>query len=94
MSNALKPRHCPNCKGGNKPDSKYCATCGLVLSYDAYNETIEEKRQKDSEVLEWKKKYLQDMKGLMEQMNAMKEVQEDTQKDLSEIKRFRASLIL
>ena len=43
--------------------------------------------------MEWKKKYLKDMKGLIEQMNAMKEVQEDTQKELSEIKQFRASLI-
>ena len=31
------------------------------------------------------------MIGLIEQMNAMKEVQEDTQKELGEIKRFRAS---
>jgi hypothetical protein len=43
--------------------------------------------------LEWKKNYLKDMKGLVEQMNAMKEVQEDNQKELSEIKRIRASLI-
>jgi DNA-binding protein YbaB len=43
--------------------------------------------------LEWKKNYLKDIKGLMEQMNAMKEIQEETQKELSEIKQFRASLI-
>lgn len=43
--------------------------------------------------MEWKKKYLKDMKGLIEQMNAMKEVQEDTQKELSEIKQFCTSLI-
>ena len=36
--------------------------------------------QKDSEVLGWKKKYLQDVKGLMEQMYAMQEGQKDTQK--------------
>jgi hypothetical protein len=50
-------------------------------------------QQKDSEVLEWKKKYLKDMKGLIEQMNAIQEAQKETQKELSEIKRFRASLI-
>ncbi|CAN5345005.1 hypothetical protein BH18THE2_BH18THE2_30180 [soil metagenome] len=33
------------------------------------------------------------MKGMKEQMKVMKEVQADTQKELSEIKRFRASLI-
>jgi integrase/recombinase XerD len=93
ISSALRPRQCPNCQEGNKPDSKYCTTCGLVLSYDAYNETIGEKKQKDSELLEWKKKYLIDMKALMEQMNAMKEVQQETQKELTEFKRFRASMI-
>lgn len=46
-------------------------------------------QQKDSEVLEGKKKYLQDMKGLMEQMNALKEVQEGTQKELAEFKKYR-----
>jgi hypothetical protein len=88
-SNALKPRQCPNCQEGNKPDSKYCATCGLVLSYDAYNETIEEKRQKDSEVLEWKKRYLQDMKGLLDQMNAMQVVQKETREELADLKKYR-----
>jgi hypothetical protein len=49
-------------------------------------------QQKDSEILEWKKKYLKDVKGLIEQMNTMKEVQQETQRELGEIKRFRASL--
>ncbi|MGI8831143.1 MAG: hypothetical protein ACR2IS_00740, partial [Nitrososphaeraceae archaeon] len=89
----LKPKQCPNCMESNKPDSKFCANCRMVLTYSAYSETIEEKKQRDSEVLEWKKKYLNDMKGMKEQMKVMKEVQADTQKELSEIKRFRASLI-
>ena len=37
--------------------------------------------------MEWKKKYLQDMKGLIEQMNDMKEVQKETQRELGELKR-------
>jgi hypothetical protein len=37
--------------------------------------------------LEWKKKYLQDMKGLIEQRNDMKEVQKETQRELGELKR-------
>jgi integrase/recombinase XerD len=47
----LKPTQCPNCSEPNKPDSKFCANCRMVLTYSAYSETIEEKRQKDSEVL-------------------------------------------
>jgi predicted nucleic acid-binding Zn ribbon protein len=40
----LKPKQCPNCNEPNKPDSKFCAKCRMVLTYDAYNETIEEQR--------------------------------------------------
>ena len=47
-SNALKPKQCPNCNEPNKPDSKFCAKCRMVLTYDAYSETLEsEKQQKD-----------------------------------------------
>jgi hypothetical protein len=44
-------------------------------------------QQNNSEVLEWKKKYLKDVKGLIEQMNAMKEFQKETRKELGELKR-------
>ena len=46
----LKPKQCPNCMEPNKPDSKFCAKCRMVLTYDAYSETIEEKKQKDNEL--------------------------------------------
>ncbi|CAN5345122.1 hypothetical protein BH18THE2_BH18THE2_30190 [soil metagenome] len=39
----LKPKQCPNCMESNKPDSKFCANCRMVLTYSAYSETIEEK---------------------------------------------------
>jgi integrase/recombinase XerD len=43
----LNPKICPNCSEGNTQDAKFCAKCGLVLTYDAYTETVEEKQQKD-----------------------------------------------
>jgi F0F1-type ATP synthase membrane subunit b/b' len=52
----------------NKPDSKFCARCRMVLTYDAYSETIEEKQQKESEVKELKDKYEHDMKTMREEM--------------------------
>lgn len=64
----LKPKQCPNCMEPNKPDSKFCAKCRMVLTYDAYSETIEEKKQKESEVKELKNKYEQDMKTVREEM--------------------------
>jgi integrase/recombinase XerD len=46
----LRSKSCPNCNEPNKPDSKFCAKCRMVLTYDAYNETIEEKREKDKQI--------------------------------------------
>ena len=46
----MQPVQCPNCGEGNRVDSKFCGKCRMVLSYDAYTETIEEKEQKQSEV--------------------------------------------
>ena len=41
----MQPVQCPNCGEGNRIDSKFCAKCRMVLSYDAYSETVEEKQQ-------------------------------------------------
>jgi integrase/recombinase XerD len=38
----LKPKLCPNCNEQNKIDSKFCAKCRMVLSYDAYIQVMEE----------------------------------------------------
>jgi len=50
LSEVLKPKQCPNCSEPNKPDSKFCAKCRMVLTYDAYNETLENHREKEDDV--------------------------------------------
>jgi integrase len=47
QKDSLRPKQCPSCNEPNKPDSKFCAKCRMVLTYDAYTETIEEKEEKD-----------------------------------------------
>jgi integrase/recombinase XerD len=47
---ALRPKQCPNCNGPNKPDSKFCAKCRMVLTYNAYNETMVEQQEKDTHI--------------------------------------------
>jgi hypothetical protein len=39
--NALQSKQYPNCSEPNKPDSKFCNKCRMVLTYDAYSETLE-----------------------------------------------------
>ena len=46
----LIPKQCPNCNEPNKPNSRFCAKCRMVLTYDAYNETLEKQQEKESEV--------------------------------------------
>jgi hypothetical protein len=65
----LRPKQCPNCNEPNKPDSKFCAKCRMVLTYDAYNETLENQNEKESQVEILKEKYEQDMKSMREEMN-------------------------
>ena len=50
ISDALRPKQCPNCNEPNKPEGKFCAKCRMVLTYDAYTETTEEKNEKDKQI--------------------------------------------
>jgi len=67
-SDSLRSKLCPNCNEPNKPDSKFCAKCRMVLTYDAYSETLEKEQQKESEVQNIKEKYEGDMKAMREEM--------------------------
>jgi hypothetical protein len=64
----MNPKLCPNCTEPNKPDSKFCAKCRMVLSYDAYTETIDAKVEKESQVKEMQQKYEKDIKEMREEM--------------------------
>lgn len=46
-SDALRPKQCPNCNEPNKPDSKFCAKCRMILSYDAYEDAVIDMQERD-----------------------------------------------
>lgn len=46
--NILKSRQCPHCAESNKPESQFCMKCKMVLTYAAYNETLEIQKQRDA----------------------------------------------
>jgi hypothetical protein len=50
QTDVLMSKQCPNCDEPNKPDSKFCAKCRMVLTYDTYNETVGEYEQKENEL--------------------------------------------
>ena len=54
-STILKSRQSPNCQEPNKPESKFCTSCKMILSYDSYNETLEKQKEKDKDNNEMKR---------------------------------------
>ena len=52
LPDSLRPRLCPNCNESNIPNCKFCAKCRMVLTYDAYEETIQEQKSKDNKLKE------------------------------------------
>jgi integrase/recombinase XerD len=68
--NKLKPKACPNCNEQNKIDSKFCAKCRMVLSYDGYSELVRQQELKQSEVKILTQKYEKDMKELRDQTDS------------------------
>jgi integrase len=67
-SDSLRSKQRPNCNEPNKPDSKFCVKCRMVLTYDAYSETLEKQDEKESEIQKLKEKQEQDMKLMREEM--------------------------
>jgi integrase/recombinase XerD len=53
----FKPKACPNCSESNIPDSKFCKKCRMVLTYDAYQETLEQQQKKDKRLEELEKSF-------------------------------------
>jgi hypothetical protein len=57
QKDVLRPKQCPNCNEPNKPDGKFCAKCRMVLTYDAYSETLEAEKQKEDKLSVMEEKF-------------------------------------
>jgi integrase/recombinase XerD len=73
ISQALSSKQCPNCDEPNKPDSKFCAKCRMVLTYNAYNETIEERNDKDNEINNLKQQMISVQEAQKEILDLLKD---------------------
>ena len=76
----LRPKQCPNCSEPNKPDSKFCAKCRMVLTYDAYEKSIEKNQEKEKDIENLKgevivlKDAIFDMQQLLRDPKKLKEI--------------------
>ncbi len=53
----LSPKTCPNCNEGNTADARFCAKCRLVLTHDAYNDTLKQQQEKELQIQKLQEKY-------------------------------------
>jgi hypothetical protein len=63
-TDVLSPKLCYNCNEGNTQDAKFCSKCKMILSYDAYTETLEQQKEKELQIQKLQQKYEQDMKEM------------------------------
>ena len=63
----LKPKQCPNCNEPNRPDQKFCIKCRMVLTYDAYSETMDSEKQKQDRLENMEEK-LSTMQSMVEKL--------------------------
>jgi len=64
----LKPKYCSHCNESNTHEAKLCIKCKMILSYDAYENIIEEQKMKEKELYEFKQKHENDIRRIEEKM--------------------------
>ena len=68
----MQPVLCPNCAEPNKTDSKFCAKCRMILSYNEYLGSIENQKQKENEIEEIKNEISLMKEGQKELLDLLK----------------------
>jgi hypothetical protein len=46
----LNPKICPNCNEGNTQDAKFCSKCKMIMTFDGYQEVLQEQQEKDKDL--------------------------------------------
>ena len=69
----MKPVFCPNCTEPNTIDSKFCVKCRMILKYDAYIDTLEQKEEQNEIIVDLASQ-LSSLKAELEPLITLKEV--------------------
>jgi integrase len=68
----LKSSQCPNCQEPNKPGSKFCIKCRMVLTYDSYSKTLDEKAKQENRINQLELEIQQIKQGQQELLELLK----------------------
>ena len=77
----LRPKQCPNCSEPNKPDGRFCSKCRMVLTYDAYSETLESEKQKEDKLTIMEKQFNAMQIQMQSLISAFSSMKDQTQVD-------------
>jgi hypothetical protein len=47
---SLQSKQCANCQEPNKPKARFCIKCKMILKYDSYTKTLEEKETQQNKI--------------------------------------------
>jgi hypothetical protein len=72
QANGLLPKQCPNCNEPNKPESKFCPKCRMVLTYDAYKEAVKDQLEKEQEIAKIREETYILKQAVLEMQNFLK----------------------
>jgi hypothetical protein len=69
---SLQSKQCPNCFEPNKHDGKFCIKCKMVLTYDSYSKTLEEKGKQENRINQLEIEIQQIKQGQQELLELLK----------------------
>lgn len=69
---SLQSKQCPNCFEPNKPDGKFCIKCKMILTYDSYSKTLDEKGKHENRINQLELEIQQIKQGQQELLELLK----------------------
>jgi hypothetical protein len=64
----LNPKICSQCGVSNTQDSRFCNTCKMILSYEGYQEVLEDQKKRELDIEKLKDVYEQKIESMREEM--------------------------
>jgi integrase len=64
----LNPKLCSQCGESNTQDARFCRSCKMIMSYDGYQEALEEQKKRELDIEKLKDAYEQKIESIREEM--------------------------
>jgi hypothetical protein len=64
----LNPKICNQCGESNTQDARFCSSCKMIMSYEGYQEALEEQKKRELDIEKLKGVYEQKIESIREEM--------------------------